>query len=82
MSSLSGKQVGEIKNLYESIYTEETVDETVEVSYDEYSDEERSTLGTITDDSDIKSEDDSDTGTRRSSNSDDTQHCRNTHDGS
>ena len=40
MSSLSGKQVGEIKNLYESIYTEETVDETVEVSYDEYSDEE------------------------------------------
>ena len=35
MSSLSGKQVGEIKNLYESIYTEETVDETVEVSYDE-----------------------------------------------
>ena len=40
MSSLSGKQVSEIKNLYESIYTEETVDETVEVSYDEYSDEE------------------------------------------
>ena len=40
MSSLSGKKVGEIKNLYESIYTEETVDETVEVSYDEYSDEE------------------------------------------
>ena len=40
MSSLSGKQVGDIKNLYESIYTEETVDETVEVSYNEYSDEE------------------------------------------
>ena len=40
MSSLSGKKVGEIKNLYKSIYTEETVDETVEVSYDEYSDEE------------------------------------------
>lgn len=30
MSSLSGKQVGEIKNLYESIYTEETVDEVSE----------------------------------------------------
>ena len=40
MSSLSGKKVGEIKNLYKSIYTEETVDETVEVSYDECSDEE------------------------------------------
>ena len=40
MSSLSGKQVGDIKNLYQSIYTEETVEETVEVSYDEYSNEE------------------------------------------
>ena len=36
MSSLSGKQVGEIKNLYESIYTEETVDEVLEeISDDE-----------------------------------------------
>ena len=35
MSSLSGKQVGEIKNLYESIYTEETVDEVSEEISDE-----------------------------------------------
>ena len=35
MSSLSGKQVSEIKNLYESIYTEETVDEVSEEIYDE-----------------------------------------------
>ena len=35
MSSLSGKQVGEIKNLYESIYTEQTVDEVSEEISDE-----------------------------------------------
>ena len=40
MSSLSESRLVKSKIYMKSIYTEETVDETVEVSYDEYSDEE------------------------------------------